>query len=341
VAAGARPFRFGFLATAGGLLIVLVALAVLHTSTVVTTVLAAGFFAVGLNAPAGWLMRRGLSRATASWLLFGVFSLLGCGGVALLAPVLTDQVSSLMAAIPDQVDRLLADDRWNQVSGSRQVNEAIKDALTPANITAALTGLLGGALSIVSGLAMLVTAFILTFFVLAAFDRLRAGAYRMLPRSGRDRLTPLFDEILGKVSAYLVGAIGIATVAGTTALIYMLLTGIPYALLLALVVAFLDTIPQVGATIGACVVVAVSLGQGLGLAIATTVFFIVYQQVENWLIYPRVMNRAVKISNLAAVLAVLVGFSLFGVLGVLIAVPGFAGAQLLVRELYLPRQERR
>jgi predicted PurR-regulated permease PerM len=302
--------------------------------------LAAGFFAIGLNGPARWLMGRGLSRAAATWLLLGFFLVLGCGGAALLLPTLTDQIESLITAVPDEVDRLLSSSWWQEMAGNDQVTEAVEGALTPANLTAALGGLLGGALSAVSGLINVLTAFALTFFVLGAFDRIKAGAYRLLPRSRRDQLVPLFEEVLSKVSGYLVGAIGIAAVAGTTALLFMLVTGIPYALLLALIVAFLDTIPQVGATVGACVVVAVALTQSLGLAIAATVFFIVYQQLENWLIYPRVMNRTVKISNLAAILAVLVGFSLLGVLGVLIAVPGYAGAQLLVRELFLPKQER-
>lgn len=336
----ARPFRFGFFAATGAFLIFVVALAILQTASVLTAVLAAGFFAIGLNAPARWLMGKGLSRAGATWVLLGAFLLLGCGGVALLVPTLTEQVNALFAAIPDQVDRLLASEWWQEVAGNDQVADAIKGAITPANMTAALTGLLGGALSIVSGLAMIVTAFVLTFFVLAAYDRLRAGAYRMLPASKRSRLVPMFDEILSKVSGYLVGAIGIATIAGTTSLVFMWIAGIPYALLLALIVALLDTIPQVGATIGACVVVAVALSQSFTLAVVTTLFFIVYQQIENWLIYPRVMNRAVKISNLAAIVAVLIGFSLFGVLGVLIAVPGYAGAQLLVRELWFPRQDR-
>jgi predicted PurR-regulated permease PerM len=107
------------------------------------------------------------------------------------------------------------------------------------------------------------------------------------------------------------------------------------------VVAICDLIPQIGATLGAVIVSIVGFATSLTAGIACIVFFIVYQQVENYLIYPKVMKRSVEVSDVAAVVAALVGVGLFGVLGALIAIPMVAGVQLILREVVYPSMDGR
>ena len=106
-------------------------------------------------------------------------------------------------------------------------------------------------------------------------------------------------------------------------------------------VAVCDLIPQIGATIGAVVVTIVGLADSLTIGIVTLAFFIVYQQIENYLIYPQVMRRSVKVSDVAAIVAALLGVALFGVIGALVAIPAVAAVQLIVREVVLPRMRER
>lgn len=202
-------------------------------------------------------------------------------------------------------------------------------------------GLASGAASLAGALLIGVTTAILTLFVAASLDRLREAAYHLVVASQRERVRRLGDAAMQKIGGYLVGALGIAAVAGTAAFVYSMIAGLPYAFLLAVVVAVFDLIPQIGATLGATVVVLVALSESLTLALVTIAFFLCYQGVENWVVYPRVMSRAVRISNLAAIVAALVGGTPFGVLGVLVAVPAYASIQLVVREVVFPRQEAR
>ena len=181
----------------------------------------------------------------------------------------------------------------------------------------------------------------LTVFVLAGLPRIRAGGYRLIVRSRRDRVVALVDAVQDKVGAYLIGAVAVAFCAGVAAFLWSWLAGVSYPLLMALAVGLFDLIPQIGATIGSTIVILMALSTSVGLAVATLAFFCAYQGLENWVIYPRVMSRAVKISNLAAIVAAMLGWSLFGVLGVLLAVPAYASIQLLVREVVHPRQEAR
>jgi predicted PurR-regulated permease PerM len=335
-----RPFRFGLWVSLALLLVFVVASLVRSTATVLTIVAAAGFFAVGLNPVVKWIMRWGVQRGIAVTILFFTFTLVTCGFLALLIPPVISQVSSVIDAIPGWVQSVLKDPRVSDIAHDQQIVSKVKTLLTPANIGLVLGGLLGGAASLAAGVANIATAAILMFFILGAFDRLREGAYGLVPMSKRERFANICDQILDKVGGYLVGSLCIALIAGTFSLLYLWIVSVPYALLLALVVAFFDLIPQVGATLGAIVVSLVALGtRGLGIAIVTVIFFIVYQQLENWIIYPRVMRQAVEISNLATIVSVLIGFAAFGVIGVFIAVPGYAAIQLIIRQVIHPRLE--
>ena len=112
-----------------------------------------------------------------------------------------------------------------------------------------------------------------------------------------------------------------------------------YAVALAAVVALLDVIPMIGATLGAVVVTAIAFATDPKIGIACLVFYIVYQQVENYLIYPRVMSRSVDIPGAMTVIAALIGASLLGVVGALLAIPTAAAVMLLVREVFIRKQD--
>jgi predicted PurR-regulated permease PerM len=176
---------------------------------------------------------------------------------------------------------------------------------------------------------------------MAAFDRIRETAYSLVPASRRTRVRLLTDEILTKVGAYMVGAIAIAVLAGASTWLLAVIIGLGYPFALAVVVAVCDLIPQIGATIGAVVVSLVGFASSLTDGIICVVFFIVYQQIENYLIYPSVMRRSVKVSDVAAVVAALLGVALFGVVGALVAIPMVAAVQLIMREVVFPAQETR
>jgi predicted PurR-regulated permease PerM len=182
---------------------------------------------------------------------------------------------------------------------------------------------------------------VLTIYFMAAFERIKQGAYRLVPQSRRERVSLLTDEILTKVGAYMAGALAIAVLAGLSTWVLVMVLGLAYPFALAVVVAVLDLIPQIGATLGAVVVSLVGLADSLTAGIVCALFFVIYQQLENYLIYPNVMRRSVKVSDVAAVVAALLGAALFGVIGALAAIPMVAAVQLIGREVVLPAAERR
>jgi predicted PurR-regulated permease PerM len=161
-----------------------------------------------------------------------------------------------------------------------------------------------------------------------------------VPDEKRPRWRRIGLEIYATVGGFVAGALTIATVAGITSAIVLSVLGVSYAIALALVVAFLDLIPLAGATIAAVIVSTVAfLDSGLTIGLVVLVWFVVYQQVENHLLYPVVYSRTVALSPLLILIAVLIGGSLAGILGALAAIPIAGTIQVLFLDWLRSRRE--
>ncbi|WP_278256287.1 AI-2E family transporter [Nocardioides convexus] len=114
-----------------------------------------------------------------------------------------------------------------------------------------------------------------------------------------------------------------------------------YAVALAFVVAVLDVIPMIGATLGAVIVSAIAFATDVKTGIICVIFYVIYQQFENYVIYPRVMSRSVDLPGAVIVIAALVGSALLGVVGALLAIPAAAAVLLIIREVVVKRQDER
>jgi predicted PurR-regulated permease PerM len=306
-------------------------------STVITALVVAAFLAVGLERIISTMTSRGMRRWLAMTILFLGLFLVFCGGIAAIIPALVRETTQFVENVPGYYEDIMASDLAAQFGGESGLLERAQTALTGDNVMATLGGVAGGAASAANGLVWTITTLLLTVFILAAYTQLRQGALRLVAASKREQTGRILDGILAQVGAYLIGALAIGLVAGVSSWIFMAIVGIPYAALLALLVALLDLIPQIGATIGAVVVTLVALAVSPMTAVAAAIFFIAYQQLENWVIYPTVMRSAVKVSNLAAIVAVLVGGTLFGVVGIVLSVPIYAAVRLIAKELVIPR----
>jgi predicted PurR-regulated permease PerM len=183
---------------------------------------------------------------------------------------------------------------------------------------------------------------VLTLYFLSSLQTTKNALYRLAPHSRRDRITKLGDRVLGGIGGYVSGAFIVATCAGLSSLIFLLFVGLSeYAVALAFVVALLDVIPMIGATIGAVIVTAIGFATDVKIGLACAIFYIVYQQLENYVIYPRVMSKSVDIPGAVTVIAALVGAALLGVVGALLAIPTAAAILMLTREVFIRRQDAR
>ncbi|GAB3839379.1 AI-2E family transporter [Dactylosporangium cerinum] len=335
------PLLIGLFGGIGLLLAYSLYLAVDQVRSILVLIFIAMFLAIGLNPAVVRLTRWGVPRVLAVATVGLGAMLLLCGGLLALIPPLVTQTGALVEHLPSYIDNLRHQDQLNKLNEDYKLLDQLKAVATAGNVTKALGGVWGGAQVVFGALFNIVTVVVLTLYFMAAFDRLTEGGYKLVPASRRPRVRLLGDEILTKVGAYLGGALAIAVIAGLSSFVFLLILEIKYSYALAVLIAITDLIPQIGATLGAIVVSIVGFATSIPAGIACVIFFVIYQQVENYLIYPTVMRRAVKVSDLAAILSVLLGVALMGVVGALIAIPVVAAVQLIVREVVIPRQDAR
>jgi predicted PurR-regulated permease PerM len=226
------------------------------------------------------------------------------------------------------------DGRWHVLSS---LQAQVENPNLPEKIFTSVFGSGFGALRTV---VAIVVVFVLTLYLLAGLPQLKRAMYSLAPRSRRPRVGQLGDEILRRVGGYVVGAFVVALLAGTVTALFLLAAGLgTYALPLAVLVALLDLVPLVGSILGASIVTIVCLANSLDIGLAALCFYLVYEPLEGYVIYPRVMRSSVDVPEYVTILAVLVGGALDGVIGALLALPTAAGLLLLVREVWVRRQD--
>ena len=287
--------------------------------------------------------RHGMRRSYAVLTVIFAFLLAVTLFAVAIVPVIADQVKALTDNVPHWLADLQRNRQVQRLDDEYGIIDKIQSYVTDGDF---LSAIFGGAVGI--GLAVLGALFnafiiiVLTLYFLASMQTTKSALYKLAPASRRDRVTKLGDRVLRSVGGYVSGAFVVALCAGISSLIFLFIAGLgQYAVALAFVVALLDVIPMIGATLGAVIVSAIAFATDWKIGIACVIFYIVYQQVENYVIYPRVMSKSVELPGAATVIAALIGAALFGVVGALLAIPTAASILLLVREVWVRRQDAR
>ncbi len=310
--------------------------------SILVLVLIAGFLAVGLDPAVRRLERLGLKRGLSVAVIFFVALLFIAGFALAVVPPLVSQVTKFATDLPAYVQDLAQNNpRVEEFVQENDISTKLKDAVgqIPTVIGSSFGSVLGIAGSVLAALFNGLTVLVLTIYFLLSLSRIRAGSLKLVPKSRRERVGTLVDPILEKIGGYIAGQIIVGVVAGVLSFIFLVIAGVPFPVALALWVAIAALIPLVGATLGAIPAVIVAFFTSTTVGIATLVFFLVYQQVENYVIAPRVMTKAVDVSPAAVLLAALIGGSLLGFVGALMAIPAAASLKLITHEILIPKAE--
>jgi predicted PurR-regulated permease PerM len=338
------PFYIGFVGAIGVLLAWNLLKLIASLSAVLTLVGVAAFLAIGLDPLVRGLQRRGLGRGWAVAVVFvGVLAVFG-GFIAAIVPTVISHAGELTDSLPDTLDNLrrssvihkLDADYGIITNASDQLRKKLSDGATVMSL---FGGVLGASKAVLSGFVSTFTVLVLTLYFLASLHSIAEAGYRMVPASRRPRVRALGDEIIRRIGGYVAGQVAVATINGLLTFILLTILGVPYSIVLSITVAILGIIPLVGATLGAVIVVLVGLFQSWQIGVAIAVYYLLYQQIENYVIAPRIMARTVSVPGAVALIAALAGAALLGVLGALIAIPIAAAILLVIQEVTIPRQE--
>lgn len=335
-----HPFFIGMSGAFG----VAVAYVVFRGITDITSVLIivglALFIAIGLNPIIEMLTARSLSRGTAVVIVtVGFVLVVGVFAVVAIPPI-AHEFHVLVTNYPRYKSELVAGKGW---AGRLAVKLHLTGYLTgKTKLKLPVTeGLLGAGRILLSVGVATVSVVALTIYFLIALPGVKKVWLSLIARSRRDRVARLTDEVFGRVGGFMLGNLLTSVVSAVGTYVWLVIFGVPYALLLALVVALFDLIPMVGSTIAGIVVSLVALTKGLPVGIATAAFYIAYRFLEDYLLNPRVMKHTVRISPGLTIIATLIGGSLLGIIGALIAIPIAATIHLLLEEVAFPRQNQR
>ena len=303
-----------------------------------TWIFIAGFLAIAVSGPVNVLSRR-MRRGFAVAIVYLVLILTPFALIALLVPPIVTQANNLVQNLPEYADEVTRfvneNDRLRQLQDDYDITGRIEEAAgeLPSRLGDA-AGVLGDiGVGLVNSIFAAVTIIVLSIFMLSSGRRFMDAWIREYQPDREEWWNRLFERIGNAIGNYVAGALLQATIAGFTSWIMLLILGVDFALPLAVIVFLLDLIPLVGATLGAIVVGIVTLFSDFPIdTIIWAVFAIVYQQVENNIIQPRIQARAVQLDPLIVLVSVLFGSALAGVLGALLAIPVAAALQITYRE---------
>ncbi|HML51358.1 MAG TPA: AI-2E family transporter [Propionicimonas sp.] len=341
------PFTWGFLAAAGALVAVWLGGALVSLSTVLVWIGAALFIALALDPMVRWLEAHKMGRGLAIAVVFVTFALLLAGLLALVIPTAIAQITLFAASVPEYLTAIQQSD-WLQsiISSTGQTNlydTVFAQARTWLSDPANLLAIGGGALSVgtglVNGISGTLIVMVLTLYFLASLRSIKRAAVVLAPAYARPKLTGFVERITGSVGGYVSGMGLLAMMNAVFAFILLSILGVPFASMLAVCALAITFIPMVGPTLfwilGTLVTFFTSWVTGL---IFAGVYF-AYMQVEAYVFTPRVMTKAVEIPGSLVLIGAIVGGTLLGLLGALVAVPVTASLLMVVQEVFLPRQD--
>jgi predicted PurR-regulated permease PerM len=344
------PFRTALVATLGvGLGIMLIG-SLQSLSTILLYIGTALFLSLGLDPIVSFLERRRLPR----WLavLVTILGVLGvfAGIIVIVLPVLVDQISQLVAQITAIVQRgTIIDDikEWMLLTFPNldvdKVFTYIEDWLN-TNLTeiggSVGQGVINASGALLAGLFGAFIILILTIYLTASTPSLKRAVYQLAPASKRARFIDLADQITDSVGYYVMGQVTQGVINGVLSMVFLSIIRAPFPAVLAVVAFFFSLIPLVGTLTGSTIIVLACLIPGLGspaTAIAAGIYYLIYMQIEAYVISPRIMSRAVSVPGAVVVVAALAGGSLLDLLGALIAIPVAASILIIYRQVLIPR----
>ena len=337
-----NPFYFGFVAALGALTALVFLRALASASQIFVIIIVALYLAMGINPAVEGLRKRGLSRVIAvltifTWILsFVIFF------IAVVIPPVISQGSALINSAPDllrdlETHPVIAD--LNKQFGvidtlQRQLAEATSDGTL---IISAFGGIVGVGKTFLSGAFTAVTVLILTLYFVVGLPQATNFGVRFVPATRRDRVSKLTFAIIARVGSFVGSQIVLAFMASVFVLILGLSLGMPSPFAIAMIVLVCALIPLIGHYIGGSIVTMVALTQSLLFGIIALVLYIIYVQIENYIFTPKIMKRALNVPGAVTIISALLGTSLLGLVGALLAVPIAASIILILEEVLFPQ----
>jgi predicted PurR-regulated permease PerM len=343
-----NPFRLGLFGGLGVLVAIGIGAAFLNLATILTYIATALFIAMGIDPLVTWLDKRGVKRWLA--ILIVLFVVLGAvtGLVLAIIPVISTQLQTLIPSIVDfftnGTGRRWAVDTFPWLPVQDILDDGI--AWFQDNLPSLFGGVLQTGIAVATGIFGFVIVLILTIYFVASLHSIKRAIYQLVPASKREQFVDLSEQISVAVGRFVVGQLALAFTNGILTFIFMSILRAEYSALLAFIAFLFSLVPLVGTISGSAIIVGslalfppeATAEWAVPAWIIAAIYYLVYMQVEAYLLSPNIMRAAVKVPGVVVVIAALAGGTLAGILGALVAIPIAASILLIFRQVVIPRQ---
>jgi len=337
-----NPFYFGFVATLGVLTAIVLMRALSSVSQILVLILIALFLAAGLNPAVEALQKRRMSRSAAVTVIFSAVILFVIFFALVVVPPVVTQGSQLINTAPSLLQDLMKNETINKLNDQFGLIDTLQAKLKSFTsdgtlLISAFGGVFGVGKSVLSGFFTAFTILVLTLYFITSLPQAINLSLSIVPASRRDRVGRLIHAVIARIGAFVGSQILIAAMAAVFVVILATSLGMPSPIAIGMIVLVVALIPLVGHFLGCAVVTLIALTQSVLIGAIAFVAYVVYVQVENYIVTPRIMKRTLSVPGAVTIIAALIGSSLLGLVGGLLAVPVAASIILILDEVVIPR----
>ena len=337
-----HPFYFGFIATLGALTAIVLMRALASVSQIFVLILIALFLATGLNPAVEALRKRNMSRNAAVTVIFSSVILFVIFFALVVVPPVISQGTNLIESAPQLLKDLMKNDTINQLNTQYGLMYTLQERLQSVTSDGTLListfgGVIGVGKSVLSWFFTALTILVLTLYFITSLPQAVNLGLSLVPASRRDRVGLLTNAIIARMGSFVGSQILIAAMAAVFVTILSTILGLPSPIAIGMFVLVAALIPLIGHFIGAGIFTLIALSQSLLIGVVAFVAYVVYVQIENYVVTPRIMKRTLSVPGAVTIIAALIGSSLLGLVCELLAVPVAASIILILDEVVIPR----
>ena len=341
----AHPFYFGFVATIGALTAFVLMRALASASQVFILILVALFLAIGLNPAVEAIRKRGLSRITAVTIIFVSVIVAVIIFGALIVPPLISQGTNLIEIAPSLLNQLKDNPTIASINDSYGIIDTLEKKLNSITsdgtlLISAFGGVVGVGKTVLSGTFTALTILVLTLYFITSLNQMTELGLKLVPVSRRPRVALLTNAIIARVGAFVGSQILISSIAAIILTIFGVILGLPSPVAIGIIIFVCGLVPLIGHFLGSAIFTIIALTQSVSIGLAAFLGYIIYVQIENYILTPKIMKRTLNLPGAVTIIAALIGTSLLGLVGGLLAVPIAASIILIMDEVVIPRAEK-
>ena len=337
---GVQKTKVEFTVSVGTILKIVLVLFALWLVFYIRDIIAIFFVAIILSSVidplADWLEVRKVPRSVAVLIVYLIlFSILGLV-IGVLVPPLVQEIRDLTSNFGAVWERLVSGAQlFREYSTQSGFSKNIEEGLTSlqSTLTQALGGIFSTIVGIFGGLVSFVIILVLTFYMVVQEEGFKKLFKVVVPDQYQNFVSAILGKVQRKISAWVKGQLILSAVIGVTAYIGLSIVGVNYALVLGLLAGITELVPYAGPFLGGVVAVFFALSQSVTKAFFVVLLFVIIQQVENNILVPKVMQRAVGLNPIVSILALIIGAKLAGIPGALFAIPIATALDVIVREV--------